>query len=591
MSLVSGAALYKKKSGLLTIYEDRSPAILLWKAADNALPIPPVEIVLTTITNLQATATTSPKMMLKIITKPSEGADSVDYVFSFTNRIVMDNVKESLQQIGARHKSALQAAQSATANATSEKPLINTTFLDDALDSKKLLRNHQLQQKLLLENKTLMSTFKEAVMNQGLDPEEFWTTRVHLLRAFALSNSQKIGPYNVLSTIKPTATSDNQVNVSVSREKIHAIFEQYPVVRKAYDDNVPRLSEGEFWSRFFASKLFRKLRGEKINVNARGDLILDKYINMDIDYEKHEDETLNHKVNKTIDLEGNQENDSSKLGNAPDLTMKPNAIPETVSVLRSMNRLSQKMVNSLEHEYSRSATPGEKEKSKEEKENERIREELLFHDLETPHNTEYSEISVKQDREKHDTNRVKPPTRQEYAQYVDELKSQFEQPVDLQTVFSNDRKRSIEEASADVINTVRVNSKQSKQSWQVYRSFEEQAAHTVVDQTEETVDKNILEQLRITHATSVEFLRHFWLHFSSGDPSQVSTVRTLYNSLVKSQERVNAALEAISDEKTREQSTHYMHPLNDSLAMAIMRYQQASKASGAVTTTTNNATQ
>lgn len=305
---------------------------------------------------------------------------------------------------------------------------------------------------------------------------------------------------------------------------------------------------------------------------------------MDIDYEKHEDETLNHKVNKTIDLEGNQEDDSTKLGNAPDMTMKANAMPETVSVLRSMNRLSQKMVNSLEHEYSRSATPGENEKSKEERENERIRDELLFHDLEVPHNTEYSEISVRQDRETHEINRPKPPTRQEYAQYVDELKTQFEQPADLETIFSNDRKRPIEEASADVINTVRINSKQSKQSWQVYRSFEEQAAHSVVDETDETFDKNALEQLRITHGTSVEFLRHFWLHFSSGDPSQATNIKTLYNSLVKSQDRVKAALESIKDEKVKEQSSHYMKPLNESLAAAIAKYQNALKEAGVTIT-------
>jgi len=580
MSYVTGAATYKKKSGILTIYEDRSPAILLWKAADNAVPIPAVEIVLTTISHLQATPATSEKMMLKILTKQSEGAEPISHVFTFNNRIVMDNVKESLQQIVARHKSALQAAQTASASPAPDKPLINTTFLDDALDSKKLLRNHQLQQKLLIENKPLMSTFKEAVMNQGLDPQEFWTTRVHLLRAFALSNSQKRGPYNVLSTIKPTATSDNQVNVSVTREKIHAIFEQYPVVRKAYDDNVPRLSEGEFWSRFFSSKLFRKLRGEKVNANARGDLILDRYINMDIDYEKHEDETLDHKVNKTIDLEGNKEDDPSKLGNAPDMTMKPNVMPETVSVLRSMNRLSQKMVNSLEHEYSRSVTPGD-EKSREERENERVREELLFHDLETPHNTEYTEISLKQDRGSETTNKAIPPTRQEYIQYVEELKPQFEQPVNLQTVFSDNRKRQIEEASADVIKTVRLNSKQSKQSWQVYRSFEEQATHNVVDEVDESFDKNLLEQLRITHGTSVEFLRHFWLHFLSGDPSQSSNVKSLYNSLLKSQERVKAALDSISDEKTKLTSIHYLKPLSESLETAIKKYKEALSESAA----------
>ncbi|CCH45251.1 RNA polymerase II transcription factor B subunit 1 [Wickerhamomyces ciferrii] len=574
MSLVTGAATYKKKSGIITIYEDRSPAILLWKAADSAVAIPSVEIVLTTISHLQATPANSEKMMLKIITKQTEAAEPVNQVFGFNNRIVMDNIKESLQQIVARHKSAIQAAKTASESPAPEKPLINTTFLDDALDSKKLLKNHQLQQKLLLENKQLMSTFKEAVMNQGLDPAEFWTTRVHLLRAFALSNSQKRGPYNVLSTIKPTATSDNQVNVSVTREKIHAIFEQYPVVRKAYDDNVPRLSEGEFWSRFFSSKLFRKLRGEKINNNARGDLILDKYINMDVDYEKHEDETLDHKVNKTIDLAGNKEDDSTKLGNGPDMTMKPNAVPETISVLKSMNRLSQKMVNSLEHEYSRSATPGV-EKSKEELENERIREELLFKDLEQPEHTEYAEIALKPENETREIKKIKPPTRAEYANYTENLRTQVDTPLNLQSLLSDERKRHIEDASSAVLKSVRTNSKQSKQSWQVYRSLEEQANHQVLDESDETVDKALMEQLRITHGTSVEFLRHFWLHFSSGDPSQANNIKSLYNSLLKSQERIKVALEQIKDEKSKQQSIGYMKPLNESLAAATSRYKQA----------------
>jgi transcription initiation factor TFIIH subunit 1 len=567
MSLVSGAASYKKKAGVVTIFEDRTPSVLQWRAADDPTV---VEFVLSTITHLQATPATSEKMMLKIITKRGE-EEPVNYVFSFNNRLVMDNVKEALQQIVARHKTAVQAAQSQSATPAPEKPLINTTFLDEALDSRKLLKNHQLQQKLLLENKDLMATFKEAVMNQGLDPAEFWTTRVHLLRAFALTNSQKKGPYNVLSTIKTTATSDNQVNVSVTREKIHVIFEQYPVVRKAYDDNVPRLSEGEFWSRFFSSKLLIKLKGEKIATNLRGDVILDKYINMDLDYEKHEDETIDHKVNKTIDIQGNEEDDPSKKGNAPDMTMKPDAIPETVSALRSMNRLSHKMMNSLELEYSRQATP-DLQKTREKEELERIRRELIFNDLEPPQNTEYAEISLKHDIEQQ-IQKKRPVTKQEYVTYTADLKHQLDDDFDLTQVYSQAKRPQIEMAAQEILKSVKMNSKQSKQSWQVYKSFEEQQTHQAHDELDPTFNTQLLESLRITHATSVEFLRHFWLHFNSGDPSQASNVNNLYNSLLKSLERVKGAIEEIKDDRSKNLAQAHFAPLKQSLEVAISKYQ------------------
>lgn len=566
MSLVSGAAIFKKKIGLLTIYEDRAPSVLQWRAADEGTV---VEIILSTIVNLQATPATSEKMMLKIVTKQNQTDEPVNQVFSFNNRTIMDNVKEALQQIAARNKTAVQTSQKG--GKADEKPLINTSFLDEALDTKKLLKNHELQQKLLLDDKNLMSTFKEAVINQGLDGEEFWKTRVHLLRAFALTNSQKKGPFNVLSTIKPTATADNQVNVSVTREKIHAIFEQYPVVRKAYDDNVPRLSEGEFWSRFFSSKLFRKLRGEKIATNLRGDVILDKYINMDIDYEKDEDQVLDHKVNKTIDVDGNEQDDSTKKGNGPDMTMKPNAIPETVAVLKSMNRLSHKMMRSLEMEYSRQSTP-DLQKTREEREFERVREELVFNDLEQQHVTEYAEIHIHNDTDTQ--KRARLPTKQQYIAYTTEARAQFEDKIDLSEVYRESKKPKIDKAAQDILTSVRMNSKQSKQSWQVYRSFEEQQSHQAVDEVDPSFDQGLLESLRITHGTSVEFLRHFWLHFNSGDPSQMSTVFSLYKSLVKSRDRLDKAVADVKDEKSRALAKAYFDPLRQSIVVAIARYQE-----------------
>ena len=84
----------------------------------------------------------------------------------------------------------------------------------------------------------------------------------------------------MLATIKPK-TVDNVVRMSLSREAIHDIFDQHPLVKMVYDDNVPKLPEEEFWSRFFLSRLFKKLKGDKLLPTDNTDPILDRYLGRD----------------------------------------------------------------------------------------------------------------------------------------------------------------------------------------------------------------------------------------------------------------------------------------------------------------------
>ncbi|KAJ8100163.1 hypothetical protein POJ06DRAFT_197788, partial [Lipomyces tetrasporus] len=80
---------------------------------------------------------------------------------------------------------------------------------------------------------------------------EFWRSRIPLLRMHSLVLAQRRGPYNVLATIKPVSKPQSeatrggggttQMKVSLSPDKIRDIFVQYPVVRRAYDENVPPL--------------------------------------------------------------------------------------------------------------------------------------------------------------------------------------------------------------------------------------------------------------------------------------------------------------------------------------------------------------
>ena len=82
---------------------------------------------------------------------------------------------------------------------------------------------------------------------------------------------------------------------------MHDIFDEYPVVAKAYDENVPskvpslesphsllclisvpQLSEAEFWKRYFQSKLFHShrasIRSTATQHVVKDDAIFDKYL-------------------------------------------------------------------------------------------------------------------------------------------------------------------------------------------------------------------------------------------------------------------------------------------------------------------------
>ncbi|ODV94635.1 hypothetical protein PACTADRAFT_50501 [Pachysolen tannophilus NRRL Y-2460] len=646
MATVFGAALVKDKSGMLTIHEEYSPPKLVWKSIDSSINVPIIEIPLDRITNLQATKPSSAKMMLNVITKENETAAPKKNVFAFTHRPTMDNIKGALQQIVARKKTSIQAAQQSISEGGSntatpsgapgtpqaqlqqqqaqqqqqQQIVVDDEFLSNLLDSKRLLKNHALQQKVLIENKQLMSTFQEAVMNNGLDPTEFWNTRIHLLRSYAIQHNQRKGPYNVLSTIKPVASSDNQVDVSVTREKIHAIFEQYPIVRKAYDDNVPKLSEGDFWSRFFSSKLFRKLRGEKNYNKVRGDIILDKYLYYDPDFTddiqgdedeigKNKKQKTNEHIDKFIDVFANEEDVSAKYGNAPDMTMRYDKDQDMVSILRDMNRLSKNMLSNATKD---------KDETLEEEEHEK-EDQLAFSDLEEKETTEYNELKVNSNlniaANLLEKNGAKIDKLQ-YSKFISNMKSYFDEELDLaETYESEESKKQILEASKEISAAVKLNSKQSRQSWQISKlqgldsmQMLSSSASSASSSTNITAANNsgnngafptpnsppipnassgsqqdeiipdfpvpLLENLRLTHSTSIEFLRHFWLHFSSGSKHQVGTLQKLYNSLQKSHQRVDAILKQIEDNpKLCMKAKEVMGPLINSLDKAIQKYE------------------
>lgn len=239
--------------------------------------------------DLQATPPTAAKVMVKVFAKKEADKDPEPYVFTFTSptsaRTEADALKEALtlriQETKAVSGSATPAAGAAGADAGSAAAMaaaMNGKLTD--WSKAKLEKDMALQQSLLKSDTELSKTFSETVLSMAVTAEQFWSTRTHLLRAHAIEREQKRGPYNVLATVKPK-TEDGVIKINISQDVIRDIFDQHPLVKTVYDENVPKLSEEQFWTRFFVCRLFKKLKGEKLLPTDGTDTIFDRYLNRD----------------------------------------------------------------------------------------------------------------------------------------------------------------------------------------------------------------------------------------------------------------------------------------------------------------------
>ena len=89
-------------------------------------------------------------------------------------------------------------------------------------------------------------------------PDVMVIKNVHLSFDFFLKKSI-LGSF--LSEIKPQADGANGLRYNLTPDIIESIFKTYPAVKKKHFENVPsKLSEQEFWTKFFQSHYFHRDR-------------------------------------------------------------------------------------------------------------------------------------------------------------------------------------------------------------------------------------------------------------------------------------------------------------------------------------------
>ena len=519
------------------------------------------------IIDLQQTPASSPKVMLKVFVQPPNTSAPQQYVFSFTSganaRAEADKIRDALSAAINAVKSgpatptpAGGSTSMAMASAVSKAPGSSTPWLDD----NQLKKDAELQQSLLRANPALQRVFMESLrtkpeaVSSGQFVTQFWASRVHLLRAHAIEKNQARGAYNVLSTIKPRV-EDNVTKLNISKEQIQLIFNQHPLVKKVYDENVPKLSEQEFWSRFFQSRLFKKLRGERVTESDASDAVLDKYLR---DTGLTSRGAAGH-IPHFIDLEGNEEDNSQRLGNRPYFDMRP-ASMDKVPIIRTLNSMSEKIMANV--------APIDHDPSAPVKEGEDTYKELQLRDLRGDEKQERILLNIRdQSRFFADTKDAEMQqsssfTHQDPEIVLTTLRTDLTKTyprsgaTDLQKLVEPPDDEDEDESDTETTKSEKPRISGSKSAMtsattQVLTAIRERKAQSESESASSTfgLSQSIYDRVVLTHATTTEFLRQFWHAFLSGNPDRANEIASLVESLNRALDRVKAVSEEAEAER------------------------------------------
>ncbi|USP81733.1 General transcription and DNA repair factor IIH subunit tcf-29 [Curvularia clavata] len=581
--MADAAAQYKKQDGIVSVSADGKT--VAWKSATGALP--PLSIAIADIANLQQTPATAAKASIKIVVKES-APQAGNHTFTFTSAAARDDQQtitgslrkwiESLKQQAAPSPAPAAAkADGGDGGASASMAMAQTVTAagksnEDTYDDAKLLADTSLQMSLLNSSPALRQRFDRALLEK---PDsvgvlqfsmQFWSTRVHMLRSHATERSQATGTYNVLSVIKSKSVNGTLM-LNLTKEQIELLFRQHPIVQKAYNENVPPLTESDFWERFFHSRLMKKLKGERIQDKDVLDPKLDKYLSYDETADSSLD-LLSASIPNFINIEANENNHSQKQGNRPDFTMNPTNY-EKAPILRVLNRMSEKMMKDVPpSDVSRHGPAGMDEETY---------KELQLRDLQFADDDNRVVLKV-QDQSRffsagqsvHTSTSAATYTKRTPAQALSTLqqdlrkfdrKSGQTSKADLHSLIEiNDESSSDEEGSAP--KKAKVGSKSSRKaaSSQILSALKQRRLHnddfssSSVPASERArelqVSEAVLDSLTMTHNTTVEFLHYFWAVFYSGDPDRANEIARLIETLDKSLDRIKAVADMAEADRT-----------------------------------------
>ncbi|KAJ3073904.1 RNA polymerase II transcription factor B subunit 1 [Podochytrium sp. JEL0797] len=210
------------------------------------------------------------------------------------------------------------------------------------------------------KNKELQRLHTDLCIGGTISEDDFWASRKELLVNQDWKSGMKTGKSSSLlvdvvrAAAGGSSTSANAENDSEKQdpqqpaenkftftpEIIHSIFVNSPAVRLAYERNVPeKISEKEFWTKYYASKAFHALKAGKSTSGDLSEIYSALESEIDDDSLPIPKKPRKDTSNKLLDLSSTSE-DHLEYGNAPDTTMRPGSYRASLPIIRRLNRHS-----------------------------------------------------------------------------------------------------------------------------------------------------------------------------------------------------------------------------------------------------------